>query len=247
MEMRRASPSLVLALAALLLPQEAWGQATEKTITEQAQLWLGLMTQTRVSKPISLWNDVHFVPQGFFLARTGVTWHFTESMSGTGGYAFGLLPVGTPVALERVEHRPWLQLLYVATFAGSWSLSERIRYEARFRENVSDGELADGFGFTSRVRFALNIRRNFEELTFFRDLVPYATVGDEVLLQFGESVVYNTLDQNRVIAGLGVTRDKTSFQLSYVNRLVQGATGSDYTMNHMLALWVMQTFDCSGE
>jgi Protein of unknown function (DUF2490) len=239
--------SLASAASLLLSAEKASAQATEKTVTEKGQFWVGVLTQARLSKPLSLWNDVHFVPEGFFLARTGLTFHFTEQMSATGGYAFGLLPVGTPTRLERIEHRPWAQLFYLAPFGGNWSLSERIRYEARFRQNVVDNEIADGFSFTNRVRFAVNLRRNLKELTFSTNYVPYVTVGDEVLLQFGENVVYNTLDQNRIIGGLGITREKTSVQLSYMNRFVQQATGSDYTMNHTFVVWFFQNFDFSGE
>ena len=45
----------------------------QQTVTSQNQIWLGFMTSTMLNNKYSIWNDIHLVPAGFFLLRTGLT------------------------------------------------------------------------------------------------------------------------------------------------------------------------------
>lgn len=243
--MRDSTLASVSALTLALAPS---AHAQEKNVLEQGQVWLGYMTQARVSDQFSLWNDLHLVPGGFYVLRTGLTYHLGEDVSATAGYAFLGLPVArvTP-SLERTEHRPWGQLVYTSRFAGQWRFMHRVRYDARFRRNVVDGQLAPGFGFNHRIRFLFTFRRDLPSLTFGDRWVPYVSVGNEVLLNFGAGVVYDHLDQNRVNVGFGVGKRGLALQVGYMNRYVQLATGRDLVMNHTALLWVFHNFDLRSD
>jgi hypothetical protein len=216
-------------------------RAQTRHVQSNNQFWLGYMTSAAITDKYSLWNDFHLVPEGFCVVRTGLTRHFPNA-SITGGYAFLWLPPGSgKTSLTRLEHRPWGQVQFNTRLSEKYALTQRIRYDARFREKVIDGEIVDGFGFNHRVRFLVSVKRMLlTDAT--RAAKPYISVSDEVLLNFGKEVSFNTFDQNRLSLALGLQTANTQYQLGFMNRFVQ--TGPDrYTLNHTLVLWITQKFD----
>lgn len=221
----------------------ARAQPPERSIGAQDQLWLGYLTQVRVSEPLSIWNDFHYVRGAFYVLRTGLTHHLSDKVALTAGYAHLGLPVGTVNReLQRREHRPWAQLVTSSPLGASWSLVNRVRYEMRFRHNVADDRLAPGYDLTHRLRFLVTFRRDLNELRF-GEHVPFVSVGNEVLVNFGENVVYNHFDQNRVTVGAGLARRRFALQVGYMNRFVQLPSGRDFVMNHTLVVWIFHNFD----
>jgi hypothetical protein len=217
-----------------------FAQAVKKNPTaHNNQIWFGYVTSTKISEKYSLWNDVHYVPESFFIIRTGLTRNVLENISVTGGYAF-LKTAGPDHKLSRTEHRPWGQLQSTNKFAKSWSLTERVRYEARFRQEIKEGELTDDFVFNHRVRFLLSLRKNFGDLKE-KHSYPYAVLSDEVLLNYGKEIGSNTFDQNRLTMGFGIQKKMIQYQVGVMNRLVQGASGR--VLNHTLVLSVVHKLD----
>jgi len=218
-------------------------KAQLRTVTQNEQLWLGYMTSAKFNDRYSLWNDFHYVPEGFFVARTGLTFHAKE-VNFTAGYAFLLLPESPiDLSLKRKEHRPWAQAVTSFPLPRSFSLVQRIRYDARFRQNLVSNELSDDYIFTNRIRFLTAIKKMIGEKSD-RKFQPYVVVADEVLLNFGESVV-NTFDQNRIQLSVGLQGKNIQYQFGYMTRFVQ--TGpTRYVNNHTLLFWVTQKITFKG-
>jgi hypothetical protein len=231
----------ILLLWFLLLTIIASGQ---RKTTHKDQLWVGYMTSITLSDRYSLWNDLHVVPGSFAIIRTGLSRSLFPNSTVTGGYAFLFLPTGSTNHLERQEHRPWAQLQFTLPAGHEWTLSQRIRYDARFKQNISEEEPADGFSFNHRVRLLISLRKDLAKPRR-RMFAPYAVLSNEVLLNFGKEITYNTFDQNRLALSFGVQREQIQYQLGLMNRFVQ--TGpSTFTLNHTLILWVTQKFDLRG-
>ncbi len=242
------STGLVLLIVCVLMggtSERAWAQdAPTKTVDQQFEVWFGYMTQTRISDRISLWADAHFVPGAFYVLRPGVTFHVNDAFNMTAGYGYLGLSAGSLTReLKRTEHRPWAQTVFSSPISEHWGFLQRIRYDGRFRRNVADNQLADGFSFVNRLRFLVNFRYSLHQLRFGDDFLPYVTFGNEILFNFGSSVVFNHFDQNRVTAGLGLSRKGVSVQLGYMNRYVQLASGNRFVMNHTLIFWVFHNID----
>lgn len=86
--------------------------AQERDVTDQGQVWTGYMTTTRISEKYAIWIDFHYVPDGFFVARIGLTRRFFENMNVTADYAYLSLPVtSNNIKLNSNEHRPWAQIV----------------------------------------------------------------------------------------------------------------------------------------
>src|SRR5690606_28212607 len=145
---------------------------------------------------LSLWNDAHYVPGSFFIGRHGLSVHLNEQITATGGYAWLFLSPSFSDNLMRAEHRPWAQMVFNFSVGQKYQVHHRVRYDARFRQNVADDEIVAGYGFTNRVRFMTSIRRPLIGQVLGKQ-IPFITLGNEVLLNFGKKVYNNNLDQNR--------------------------------------------------
>lgn len=236
--MRIGLVNICFSLAFLLHVTSLYGQ--DKQTRQDNQIWLGYMTSSRVSEKYSIWNDAHLVPESFAIVRTGLTRHLAGNANVTAGYAYLWLPASAgQSSMKRHEHRPWAQVQTSFPVASTWSISNRVRYDARFKENVQSGEIIDGYTFNHRVRFLMSLRKDLSSKE--KSTVPYLVLSDELLLNFGEEVV-STFDQNRLSLSFGVQKGNTQYQLGFMNRFVQNSPTS-YTLNHTLVFWVIQKFD----
>lgn len=226
------------ATVALTLCNSA-GYCQQKEVRRNNQYWVGYMTSATLSEKYALWNDFHYVPEGFALIRTGLTRNFGNAAV-TGGYAFLWLPFGPDNHLKRHEHRPWGQAQFTIPTGRRTTFIQRIRYDARFRENISPGESDERFSLTHRVRSLSILKYPFGNTN--NKLRPYASLSDEIMVNFGKEVTYNNFDQNRISIALGIAGLHTQYQLGLMSRYVQ--TGpSKFTINNTLVLWVTQKFD----
>lgn len=214
--------------------------SAQQKVTFQNQIWMGYMTSSQLNENYSLWNDIHLVPSGFFLIRTGLTKDM-KPFNATAGYAYGRLPVSSVNRnLERIEHRPWAQVQSLYNLPKKFVLIPRIRYDARFRQVILNGEPIDSYAFINRVRFMLTVRKFFteNETSLGR---PFINLSEELLLNFGRNVTFNRLDQNRISLMIGTQYRNIQIQMGYMNRLVK--TGSEqFIQNHMLVIWFIHRF-----
>ncbi|MFN5169194.1 MAG: DUF2490 domain-containing protein [Cyclobacteriaceae bacterium] len=212
----------------------------QKQVVTQNQIWFGYMTSTRLSTRYAWWNDTHLVPSGFFVLRTGLTRNW-ENASLTAGYAFLLLPKSPQdLSLERKEHRPWAQLQGTFPLANGFSLTQRIRYDARFRQRVVGDEFLDEYSFVNRVRFMISIRK-FIRVSDGSKWRPFVSLNNEILVNFGKEVTFNSFDQNRISLMLGVQRANLQWQVGYMSRFVQ-VLPQQFINNNTLVVWVTHRF-----
>lgn len=202
---------------------------------------MGYMTTVQLNQKYSLLNDVHLVPEGFFLLRTGITLD-TKPLNVTVGYAYGRLPVSADnKSLNRIEHRPWAQVQASYNLPKQFVIIPRLRYDARFRQDVSNGELINSYSFINRVRFMATVRKfvTANETSIGK---PFIGVSDELLLNFGKNVTFNRFDQNRFSLMAGTQYKNMQLQLGYMNRYVKTGT-NQFTQNHTLVIWFTHKFN----
>ncbi|WP_299700744.1 DUF2490 domain-containing protein [uncultured Pontibacter sp.] len=229
--------------AALLVVTCLWGalpvEAQQKEVRHEEQLWLGYMNSTRVSEHFSIWNDFHYIPNGFGVARTGLTKHFPHRIDLTAGYAHVRLPVSDE--LRRREHRPWGQVVIPTPLGGHFALQHRLRWDLRYRQRVADGEIASGYTFNHRARLQTILRRNFPDLAM-GELVPSLVLANELMVNLGREVVA-PFDQNRVSLMAAARYRALMLQAGYMNRYVQSTKAGRFTSNHTLVFWLFHNID----
>ena len=106
------------------------------------------------------------------------------------------------------------------------TLNQRLQVEERFIHNASKTELIDGTTFSWRFRYRLQA-----EYPFWEKEKQYlkAIVYDEIMLNAGKSIIYNTFDQNRIYAAVQYGINKNiSVELGYLKSFQQRPSGVDY-------------------
>jgi hypothetical protein len=69
-------------------------------------------------------------------------------------------------------------------------------------------------------------------------------LADEVLINFGKPIVFNTFDQNRLTLGVKKRINKNwSFDFGYMMVYQQQSNGYTYNLNHTLRLFFYGIFD----
>lgn len=226
-----------------------YAQAPEKEIHSREQLWLGYFNQTRFTNKLGVWVDVHyrmtdnFVDRPFqFIFRPAVTYFIKDNLRLNVGYALANHFPAQGLKTSRLEHRAWQQLWWNQKYPGLTTL-QWLRLEQRFNEKVVADEKLDGYNYTFRARY---------NISFFISLkgkemapkTPFAAFINEVFLNFGDKVLYNTFDQNRFFAGFGYHfTSHLNAQLGYMNVYQQEGSGNKYMSTHAVRLFVFHSFD----
>ncbi len=135
----------------------------------------------------------------------------------------------------RFEARPyafaeWKQPL------GKVQVVHRSRFELRYNQNTLGAEVIDGYNFNYRAghKLGLSIPLKIgqrEDLSL--------EVYDEVLVNFGERIRFNYLDQNRIY--LGVRRklsEKLNMKLGYMYIFVPSGSTENFVTQHILVLGI---------
>jgi hypothetical protein len=239
----------ILLLLLIFLPSLGFAQATDKEIHNREQLWLGYFNQTRLSNRWGLWLEVqyrmtdNFVERPFqLLLRPGVTFFIKDNLRANAGYAFVNQYPAEGFETSRPENRFWQQIWWNQKYS-SFSTLQWVRFEQRFVRKIANDELQDGYNFSYRLRynFSFFIPLKGKELVAH---VPFAVIANELFLNFGEKIVYNTFDQNRFFAGIGyMLTPHLNAQLGYLHVFQQESSGNSYWSTHAIRLVVFQNFD----
>ena len=220
-------------MAALMLLQKSYGQ---KQTTYINQVWFAYFNQTRFSDRWGIWADFHLRTKEDFvedlstgIARIGLTYYLNNDAKLTAGYAFvNHFPGDNHPDISRPEHRIWQQFQWNTKYPRI-RLMQYARLEERFRRKIKDeDELADGYNFNYRLRYNFLFSTPIGKETFAPRTFSFV-VSDELMLNFGEEVVYNYFDQNRFFVGFNYHTNSTdNLQFGYLNVFLQLPAGNSY-------------------
>jgi hypothetical protein len=231
----RALVGLCVAICALV-PRVVVGQSTRE-VNEQYQFWGSLNSTIRATDRLGVVADFHvrtndfLADPSFYFVRFGGNFWATEKLTLTLGYAhMWQAPTCEGCVTWTNENRVYEQLQYV-TRVGKATLLQRVRNEQRFRDTIEDDVATGGTTFTDRVRYLVSLTVPISA----NPKVPSVVLADEIAVQFGPDVVYNTFDQNRVFVGVKQKLSQSwSFDLGYMLVYQQKASGYQYDLNHTL-------------
>jgi hypothetical protein len=197
------------------------GYGQDKTIKYDSQTWFQYFLNARLSDKWSGNFDAGYRRNDEFLnkplqwlLRAGATYHISNDVSFTAGYAyFSLHTVTSKNEFDRSEHRPWLRFTVAQKF-GKLQIQHRYRFEMRNIQKNDVNGLLDDYNSYFRAGYQLNLQYvlNGEKLG---SGIFYLIAQDEAFINFGTNVL-NYFDQNRIYFGLGygITKN-TNFTLGY--------------------------------
>jgi len=208
-----------------------------KEINDQTQFWWSLNNTVRFTDKWGMEADFHirrndFIqdPSFYFLRFGGHFW-LTEKFTLTFGYAhMWQAPANENLNTWTDENRIYQQLQYVSKIRNV-SVLNRFRNEQRWRGEVVDDVLTGRNLFSNRIRYLLSFTIPVSKNPAFPQLV----LSDEILMQFGKEIVYNTFDQNRFFVGIKKKLTPIlSFDLGYMPVYQQKSSGYQYDLDHTL-------------
>ena len=238
-----------LLFLAFLITNFAHAQAPGKKIQSRDQLWIAYTNQTRLSDKWGLWLDAHYRTTGDFvdrpfqwLLRPALTYFVTDNLRINAGYTLAKHFPAEGLHTIRTEHRAWQQIWWNQKYSGL-TILQWLRLEQRFNQKLIEDVIYDGYDYTFRVRYNLSFVIPLKGKTVTAH-TPFVTVANEVFLNFGGDVTYNTFDQNRLSAGIGYQfTPHLNAQVGYINVYQQLASGNDYLVSHVVRLSVVHNLD----
>lgn len=239
---------LVIGVLLLVLSQ---GVAAQKQTINVEQTWLNYFNQTRFSEKWGVWLDASLRTKENWIedfsqaiGRVGITYYLGNYTKLTAGYAYiHHFPSDNHPNIAMPEHRPWQQIQWHNN-RPNLRLMQWVRSEERFRRKIkSPDELAEGYNFNYRVRYNLMLalplaHRPFAPGTFS------GVINNEVHLNFGDEITYNTFDQNRLFLGFFYhINNHDQLQAGYMNLYQQLASGNRYRSVHTARISFFHNLD----
>lgn len=121
---------------------------------------------------------------------------------------------------------------------------QTLRLEERFRQRLLNADMAsDSYAFNYRIRYAYNIELPLSKNKFEPHAVTFFA-NEELMLNFGKQIIYNTFDQNRIYVGLNYRLSKlNNIRLGYMNVFQQQNSGQEYRNTNAVRLIFLSNVD----
>mgnify|MGYP002777230410 CR=1 FL=1 len=219
-----------------------------KEVTEESQIWTQYFVAAKITNHWGVQADIgHRRKQNFVsvpfqnLFRLGGIYYFNDNAFLTCGYAYfenyndkGTLPVP--------EHRGW-QRFTTSHYSGRFQFMHRYRFEQRFRQNFKDEELLPSYRFNYRAGYQLNIQHPLKGNKILPK-TPFLILFDEVFINFGDQIVTNMFDQNRIYGGFGYQINKAlSVNAGYMYTFTQRSKAGNFNEAHVLRFTLIHNLD----
>jgi hypothetical protein len=234
-------------LICFLVGTAVFGQTSspEKKIVANTNTWFSINSTLRFSEHWGMVGDFHvrwedFLTEDYFyFLRTGAVYWISGKYPVILGVAHLWLAPPEGKNTWSDENRIYQQWSGTQKM-GIVSVLNRVRFEQRWKDLIINDQVSGDKVFSLRLRYLAS----FEVKPFKNPKIPALVASDEVCVQFGESVVYNTFDQNRLFIGLKEPLSKElSFDVGYMNILQQKSIGNQYSLSHVFRLFFYYTVD----
>ena len=202
---------------------------------DQNLLWTRYLLQLNIT-PKVYWvseadNRVFLknIHQNQFITHHHLHYRINDKIETSLGYTFSSQKSQLPDVENSlaVPERRLFQEFYIRQI-----LSSKVRFQHRFRSEErffrhNDGKvLLSGYDFNWRYRYQA-------QLIYQINTKVLAKVSDELMLNFGKKIVYNTFDQNRLYIGIETQISKNiSAELGYMRLFQQRNKGNEYLLRN---------------
>ncbi|MEP7107438.1 MAG: DUF2490 domain-containing protein [Ferruginibacter sp.] len=229
-----------------LLQLNSFAQSPSKEVNTQSQTWISVNSTFRLNKKFGVIADLHMrrnnftADPGFYFIRFGANYWLKENITAVLGYGQMWVAPSKPIWHHYVQEHRIYQQIQMNSKIGKIGLLNRLRNEQRWQQKIVNDKFIHSYKFTDRIRYLLSINIP----VFKNPRAPSLIMSDELSIQFGKEIVYNTFDQNRSFIGIKQPISKTlSFDLGYMLVFQQKASGYQYDKNNTFRLFFYYTPD----
>lgn len=229
---------------------EASAQVTPATkqLNYHTQSWYSINSTFRFSERWGMVGDFHVRKEGmwdqdrFYLLRFGAVYWIQGKYPVILGVARLWLAPPEGLNTWNIENRIYQQWSSVSE-QGRVAILSRIRVEERWRDQIVNDQVVGPKQFSLRLRYLAS----FQVKVFNQPSMPELVASDEVMVQFGSSIVHNTFDQNRLFLGIRLPIGKNlSMDTGYMNVLQQRTTGNAYDLSNVFRVFLYWSVDYSA-
>ena len=207
---------------------------SEKNIDNQSILWTRYYNQLLLNEKLSLHTEfdnrlfIQPLQENLFVIRIQGRYKINNHLETGAGFAYFSVDTQVPdfnSDFNTPEFRGQQDLTWKSN-VNKVTLIQRFQLEERFIRNTSKEELLSGTTFFWRFRYRLQ-----GDYTFWKKekQLLKAVVSDEIMFNFGEKIIKNTFDQNRIYAAIHYgLNSNLALELGYLNSLQRRVNGIDY-------------------
>ncbi|WP_281237809.1 DUF2490 domain-containing protein [Flavobacterium praedii] len=218
----------------LLLVCFASKAQTEKNVDHQSLLWTRYYNQLTINNKWSLHTEfdnrifINPTEENLFVVRVQGRYKINNNLEIGAGYAYFSVATKVPEASYdfRIPENRGQQDITWKKEVGNFTMNQRFQIEERYIHNADKVGLLPGTTFYWRFRYRLQ-----GEYSFWKKDSQYlkTIVYDELMVNGGKNIIYNTFDQNRIYVAMqyGVTKN-SAFELGYLKSFQQRPSGVDY-------------------
>jgi hypothetical protein len=192
---------LLLSFPVIFKAQEKATQYKYSSMT-----WIGYYNTIKLNERLTVGTDLQYRTRNGktnqALARTGLGWKITEKISVIAGIAHFRHYYNA--INSRAEWRPWQEIAFSDDDC-KLRMSHRLRSEQRYIEKLNEGRPCGHFDFNWRFRYKLDLQ--YSLATIYKKRIILA-IGNEVMINAGNEIVFNYFDQNRLYAGISLELTK---------------------------------------
>ena len=217
------------------------GANAQRQLSHQSLFWLGSVNNIRFNERWGLVADFHYRTYDFmahsyqYITRGLVNYYFNENFTAGAGYGHMWTGVYNTAAHPYSNEDRIAEQVQLNSKKGKFSMSNRWRLEQRWQQKIVNNEKTSDYRFTDRARYAIA----FMYSPFKNKMLPSFTNYEEIMVQFGKEVVYNTFDQARF--SFGIRQNITSrlnVDLNYMYIYQQQFSGNQYIQANTLRFYV---------
>jgi hypothetical protein len=215
----------------------------QKNIDHQSLLWTRYLLKLKINDTWSVYQEfeerTYWQPwrQHQLVLRSMAQYQLGNGWNVGGGFTYfrQALPQDPhkSIAYTQPEIRPQLEVGYKQQL--SEKLNMQHRYWTEFRSFKPENE---DYQFSNiRMRYKLEFQYQLSSKLTFK-------IYDEIFINLGEEIVYNTFDQNRIGTSMQYMPWKHfGFELGYLNSYQQRPSGIDFYNRNMVRFTIHQTID----
>ncbi len=220
-------------------------QGLQKKVEIFSNTWVSINSIILLNKNWFIMADAHLRENGFFksnsfyFGRIGLGYQFDKSLSLAAGYGNLLSsPTTLGYTTKSDETRIYQQVVYNSSYKSKVNVLQRLRNEQRWQDIIVNDKKTSEKKFTNRVRYLLST--SFQ--VFKNPNLPQLVLADELLVQFGKAIVFNTFDQNRIFIGIKQKiNNNLFFDTGYMSVFQQKSNGINYIQSNTFRLFFYYT------
>jgi hypothetical protein len=210
-----------LILLLLLGPFQLNAQTRQVQYGQQS--WLDYLNQNRYSKQWGSWIDLQLkLTDNYYKSELatetalGATYYTKNNLKLVGALTYVDLIHEGSNNYHLAEYRPW-QMVQLNTNLAHLKTLQWLRLEERFKETAINNVPSHHYDFNYRLRYQFLSNIPLTSHPYQKGSLSFV-VSEEVYLNFGKNIVYNTFDQNRFSAGFYYyLNSENIFQFGYTN------------------------------